>query len=90
MMFPCIIIFLLSPTPLGSISSEPVVRWGRFGVLYVECGGGKLRVVCPDLDIDGVSRVLICVRDPEIAYLLVPAVCYFKKPYKAGDNKGLI
>jgi hypothetical protein len=27
-------------------------------------------VACPDLDIDGVSRVLICVCDPEIAYLL--------------------
>jgi hypothetical protein len=43
-------------------------------VLYVECGGGKLRVACPDLDIDGVSRVLICVCDPEIAYLLSKSI----------------
>ncbi|KAJ7937588.1 hypothetical protein B0H13DRAFT_1852559 [Mycena leptocephala] len=51
---------------LRSISSEPGVRWGRFGVLYVECGGGKLRVACPDLDIDGVSGLdtLFLFPDP--------------------------
>ncbi|KAJ6603727.1 hypothetical protein B0H10DRAFT_1957785 [Mycena sp. CBHHK59/15] len=26
-------------------------------MLYIECGGGKLRVACPDLDIDGLSLV---------------------------------